>query len=240
MDSNNNGAPTNANPTNANSDEQGYNGWKNYETWLVNIHLSQDEGTHTYWGEQALEAYRGLSPDKYTDTDNQAKRKSRAAVQLAQQIQETLSDTATEIMEQARGAAYLFSDLLNSALENVDWREIARHYVDGLSEDSLNAADEEREGFPTVEQLASCLERYKPGPNDFDDDDDDDNEDERYWDIRLQVYGGEYCIHTSDSSCDQDHRGYWGSSCIGPDTDCKELAQELLDQATDHYWMSQG
>ena len=33
----------------------GYNGWRNYETWLVNLWLSNDRGTYEYMVEIAEE-----------------------------------------------------------------------------------------------------------------------------------------------------------------------------------------
>jgi hypothetical protein len=65
-----------------------------------------------------------------------------------------------------------------------------------------------------------------------------DNE-EAYMDVRLQVHqGGGWSIHTGDASYDQDHRGYWGASSLSRDTDCAELAEELIEQAKDMHAQS--
>lgn len=60
-------------------------------------------------------------------------------------------------------------------------------------------------------------------------------------DVRLQVFDdGQWSIHSGDSSYDQDHRGHWGCGSLNHETDCDELAQELLDEAMDSYAQSRS
>lgn len=63
-------------------------------------------------------------------------------------------------------------------------------------------------------------------------------------DIRLQIYDdGTWSFHSGDSSYDQDHRGYWGSSSVGPDDDdeaCVEIAKNLLGDALEDMCMADG
>lgn len=49
-------------------------------------------------------------------------------------------------------------------------------------------------------------------------------------DVRLQVHSGMWSILTGDSSYDQDHRGCWGSGWLSRETDCNELAADLIGQ----------
>lgn len=54
-------------------------------------------------------------------------------------------------------------------------------------------------------------------------------------DVRLQVLeDGSWDILTGDPCYDTDHRGYWGAGVLGQDTDCNELAGELLDEVMEH------
>ena len=55
-------------------------------------------------------------------------------------------------------------------------------------------------------------------------------------DVRLQVWpNGGWAIHTGPSDYDQDHRGFWGCSCISWERqDLTEIARSLIDQAKDH------
>jgi hypothetical protein len=84
--------------------------------------------------------------------------------------------------------------------------------------------------MPSVKAVAKALERYKAMCDE-----------ETDADIRLQVYEadsfpfvGEWAIRFGDSSYDLDHRGFWGASMIDHTTDCRELAEELIDQCADH------
>ena len=55
--------------------------------------------------------------------------------------------------------------------------------------------------------------------------------------VRLQVYeDGSWTLRTGDSSYDQDHRGFWGASCVAPGDSVKflrRIAKDLIDQAAD-------
>jgi hypothetical protein len=54
-------------------------------------------------------------------------------------------------------------------------------------------------------------------------------------DVRLQLLpSGGWQVHTGDPCYDQDHRGYWGDSCIDSRTNCRDLARDLIDQCADH------
>jgi hypothetical protein len=70
------------------------------------------------------------------------------------------------------------------------------------------------------------------------------DEEEKFCDIRLQVYpNGQYAIRSGDSSYDQDHRGFWGCSSVSPDTtneSAKEIALDLIDQAEEQQYMERG
>lgn len=65
-----------------------------------------------------------------------------------------------------------------------------------------------------------------------------DEEGEQRIDVWLRVMSdGAWDLLTGDSQYDQDHCGYWGSSCIGPNltqAESEEIAKDLIDQCRDH------
>jgi hypothetical protein len=108
-----------------NDTDKTYNGWTNYETWAVALWLDNDEGSHDHWREQALEAWRD-------DRKN-------AASNLADQLKAEHEENAPDL------PASIYSDLLNAAASEVNWYEIAEHYLDDLSDEDKAQDDDECE-----------------------------------------------------------------------------------------------
>jgi hypothetical protein len=79
-----------------------YNGWTNYETWLVNLWLTNDQGSYN--------AVLGVVQDAAPDQAPEALKDWVETVVLG------------DILEEGHGLAH---DLLTSALSEVDWFEIA-------------------------------------------------------------------------------------------------------------------
>jgi hypothetical protein len=88
---------------------KGYNGWVNYETWLVNLWIDNDFGSD-YWQEAAKELW---------DEENPNKSQRLLADQMENEIAEHMPDL--------KG---LYADMLNAAFSEVDWDEIASHYIE--------------------------------------------------------------------------------------------------------------
>ena len=85
-----------------------YNGWKNYETWLVNLWIDNDQGFSDTWRERAEEV--------------------RDTYDLSCEMQQFY----TELAETEIPASGMFADLFNSALREVSWYDIAEHYINEL------------------------------------------------------------------------------------------------------------
>ena len=108
--------------------EQGYNGWTNYETWCVHLWLDNDEGSQSFWHDAAAEVY-----DACFGKDNAW---SNAIDGLADRLKYEI-----EAHHPYRGEflakpleADMFCDLLDSALGKVNYREIAKAFLDDLDE----------------------------------------------------------------------------------------------------------
>ena len=90
------------------SKEKGYEGWKSYETWLVALWLGNEEGTYNLMQEFA---------DEETETCR-------------------LGDRIKDFIEEYNPCeeSGLYTDLLNAAISEVDFYEIAEHYMDEKAE----------------------------------------------------------------------------------------------------------
>lgn len=98
-----------------------YNGWTNYETWLVKLWMDNEEGSSNYWRETAEEHLK-------VDGDNAA---YGLAERLKEQHEETISET---VLKPAKQEASFIADLLNAAMSEVNWQEIAESLVNDAKE----------------------------------------------------------------------------------------------------------
>lgn len=86
--------------------EQKYNGWTNYETWNVQLWLDNEEAD--------ADEMRRLAKENKKDPH-----------ELAGKIQDYIVDSSP-----LDEVASLYADLLNAAFSNVNWYEIAEHWLD--------------------------------------------------------------------------------------------------------------
>lgn len=101
-----------------------YNGWTNYETWATNLWLGNDEGTWNHWLSRANDLVSDADGDEMLSDPSDAK--DNLARELASELESDIAGAASE----ALGDAGLLTDLLNSALSEVDWYVLAEHFVD--------------------------------------------------------------------------------------------------------------
>lgn len=110
------------------STDDGYNGWKNYETWATALWINNDQGTQ----ETALDVARGVLDidDAHANvadgiwTVEQARR-----YELADRLR---SWVGAELLPDL--GATLAADLLNAAESEIDWHEIADSFLRDLAE----------------------------------------------------------------------------------------------------------
>jgi hypothetical protein len=106
----------------------GYNGWKNYETWAVNLWLSNEQSSDSYWNATAQELYDEAEADETFTRDE------RASLDLADRLKDEHEQAQPEL------GCSLWSDLLGSAMSEVNWYEIASHYIADVDKDEPESA----------------------------------------------------------------------------------------------------
>lgn len=103
-----------------------YNGWTNYETWAVNLWMDNDQGSQQYFMDMAREVKESTG-DKTPNPYMHAHDNARAV------LADRLKDYHDEMAEQwMADQSSVFADLLNAALSEVNWREIAAHLLTNL------------------------------------------------------------------------------------------------------------
>ena len=98
-----------------------YNGWSSYETWAVKLWMDNEESSYRYWQERTREAVE-TTDDKFP---NQFMDKVDNAKSLLAEWLKNEHDSQSEhpVFTAADGTVY--ADLLNAALSEVNWHEIA-------------------------------------------------------------------------------------------------------------------
>jgi hypothetical protein len=103
-----------------------YNGWTNYETWVVKLWIDNEEGSYHYWQEEVeTVCRRNVHRDTATNT-----------------LRGLLEDYHRENMPEVTGT---YADLLGASLSEVNWYEIAEHLVDDYASDNPEVFETEEE-----------------------------------------------------------------------------------------------
>lgn len=97
-----------------------YNGWKNYETWNVKLWIDNEQSSHEYWREQTQSIW--MHPRAGRAYTSQT-RLEAATTDLADALK-------AEHEENTPTVTGVYADLLNAALGEVDWYEIASNMIE--------------------------------------------------------------------------------------------------------------
>lgn len=107
------------------SNDRTCNGWSNYETWLVNLWWDND-GHCEQFNDYARECIQAALEESDIENDDLNGIKQNAAHTLSDMLEEYLDDSSEEFIGNNCG---LFTDLIRSAIGEVNFYEIAQHYI---------------------------------------------------------------------------------------------------------------
>jgi hypothetical protein len=98
------------------TDTDGYNGWKNYETWAMSLWMDNDEGSYSH--------ARALAAEIIEEHEEEDRRYVLAdALKVWQE--EDMPDLPASV----------WSSLLNASFSEVDWFEIAGNLIEEETEE---------------------------------------------------------------------------------------------------------
>lgn len=102
------------------SEDRSYNGWSNYETWAVGMFLDGNytgEGTYR----EVLQLVENVTRERNSAGDQGEQ------PFYALHVADALKDYVEQEIHGDQAPASLATDLLGTALSEVDWRELADH-----------------------------------------------------------------------------------------------------------------
>lgn len=105
--------------------KQGYNGFRNYETWTVSLWMSNDRASYGYFRglAQAACAFKQQAADDLAEFDS-------VAIQLSDALKREFEEQSP-----VRNHTTVYADLMNAALSEVDWFELATDLLDSIKEE---------------------------------------------------------------------------------------------------------
>jgi len=104
-----------------------YNGWTNYETWAMGMHVDGNyggEATYHYWLEVAREIF------EESEDDSTLTKEENAHLALSYRIKEEVAESIPESMDTG-----VLGDLLRAALHDVNWYDVASHIMTTIIEE---------------------------------------------------------------------------------------------------------
>lgn len=110
-----------------------YNGWYNFEAWLCSLWIDNDQGLYNYWQDRVREVCDTAEAEYEFLTDKQ-----QAVTDLAEELKDWVEDNSP-----LADTANMYADLLSGAISEINFREIAEHWVDDQWEGPDNREDDD-------------------------------------------------------------------------------------------------
>lgn len=149
------------------NETKGYNGWTNYETWCVHLWLSNDEGSYKHWRQEARH-YRRIAHSDENVKEGRWSAEEQTRYSLGLAIKDYHDFYHPFHGEYCPGSSEpsVYSDLLNAALSEVEWSEIAEAFLEELEpENEPDPEDEQTDDEEDDSEEAEQKEAQGPqGP----------------------------------------------------------------------------
>lgn len=121
--------------------EKTYNGWTNYETWNVKLWIDNEEPSYRYWRQTAQECYdeARVTPSANARLTGREPftQEERATFDLAKRLKDEIEESMPDL------GSSIWADLLNAALSEVNWHEMAASMIDDVDKSDDEADDDE-------------------------------------------------------------------------------------------------
>lgn len=108
--------------------DEGYQGWKNHATWAVALHLDNDQGGQDLILNDYIPEIREESKSAENVTDDIWTADEYVKFTLADRLRSDVEDAAEEVSNP------MLKDVLDGALSDVDWAEIAKSFIERAGE----------------------------------------------------------------------------------------------------------
>lgn len=106
-----------------------YNGWTNYETWLVNLHLTNDYDTYSELTEKVSDIVMKTCREVehvWTSEELESYLLTRVGILLGVFVDDMIQNATEQISNEV--ARLFIGDMIN--MQSVNWEEIAHSWID--------------------------------------------------------------------------------------------------------------
>ena len=96
-----------------------YNGWRNYETWVFKLWIDNDRTSYEYWREIVSDVKETVKASEYLTKEEEEE------VKELENLLKNWIEENNPLIDQP----CLYADLMNAAINEIDFKEIAESLI---------------------------------------------------------------------------------------------------------------